>query len=86
MLIYSQGRELFLLIFNTEVVQNLHLDISLAVSRFFCVYTSGGTRKNLTNQKNMRTVPILSVMLLMSVTISARDLTGFEQLIDKRTT
>ena len=68
-----------MLVSNTEVVQNLHLDISLAVSRFFCVYTSVETRKE-------QTVQVLPVMLLMSVTVSARDLTGFEQLIDKRTT
>ena len=35
---------------------------------------------------NIQTVQVLPVMLLMSVTVSARDLTGFEQLIDKRTT
>ena len=70
-----------MLVSNTEVVQNLHLDISLAVSRFFCVYTSVETRKEL-----IKTVQVLPVMLLMSVTVSARDLTGFEQLIDKRTT
>lgn len=75
-----------MLVSNTEVVQNLHLDISLAVSRFFCVYTSVETRKELIKLKNIQTVQVLPVMLLMSVTVSARDLTGFEQLIDKRTT
>lgn len=34
----------------------------------------------------MQTVQVLPVMLLMSVIVSARGLTGFEQLIDKRTT
>jgi len=34
----------------------------------------------------MQTVQVLPAMLLMSVTVSARDLTDFEQLIDKLTT
>jgi hypothetical protein len=37
-------------------------------------------------KKGGKKLQVLPVMLLMSVTVSARGLTGFEQLIDKRTT
>ena len=55
--------------------------LALLLCIHFC-WDNEGTNK----LKNIQTVQVLPVMLLMSVTVSARDLTGFEQLIDKRTT